>query len=222
MTEKHGLLDSLKHLAFEEEPQAAKPPASPSPPAPAAVVSPIPNLTAPAPIAGYPQTLSAGVIPDTDEVYQRLLAKTDFESTEAAATIHKYLQPLAAIPDNVMPPNVKFKTAVVQAKAQSGLTEAGILACFDGLHATLQKEQDAFNVKAQQFTAREIGERQDRIAQITAQIGQLQQDLARLSSELLEAQGKAAHAQSQFSAAVQRRGSEIEQQKAQYADLLKI
>jgi SMC interacting uncharacterized protein involved in chromosome segregation len=220
MTNKHGLLDSLKHLAFEEDSEtAAKPPASPSAPVPTSLVAPAPAVSAP--VVNYPQALDAGVIADSDEVYQKLVAKTDFEVTEVAATIHKFLQPLGAIPDNVMPPNVKFKTAVLQAKAQSGLTEEGILACFDGLHATLQKEQDAFNAKAQQFAAREIAQRQDRIGQITAQLAQLQQELAQLSSELLEAQGKAAHAQSQFSAAVQRRNAEIEQQKAQYAGLLK-
>jgi hypothetical protein len=38
---------------------------------------------------------------------------------------------------------------------------------------------------------------------------------------LVDAQGKATHAQSQFEAAVLRRGSELEQQKALYASLLK-
>jgi hypothetical protein len=42
-----------------------------------------------------------------------------------------------------------------------------------------------------------------------------------LSNELVEAQGKSTHAQSQFEAAVQRRSSELEQQKALYASLLK-
>ena len=220
MSNKHGLIDSLKHLAFEEEPEAAKPPASPAPPAAATIIAPVPQASAPTMIS--PQPLSAGVIPDNDSVYQMLLSKTDFEGTEAAKTIQKYLQPLAAIPDNVMPANMKFKTAVLQAKAQAGLTEAGILAGCDGLRAILQKEQEAFNAKAQQFAAREVEERQERVAQITTQIGQLQQELAQLSNELVDAQGKATHAQSQFNAALQRRSGEIEQQKAQYADLLKI
>jgi hypothetical protein len=45
--------------------------------------------------------------------------------------------------------------------------------------------------------------------------------LVRLSNELVEAQGKSAHAQSQFEAAAQRRGTELEQQKALYASMLK-
>jgi len=101
------------------------------------------------------------------------------------------------------------------------LTQDGILAVFDTLKAKLQQEEDAFNAKAQQFVAREITGRQDRIGQITAQITQLQQQLAQLSGELVEAQGKGTHVQSQFAAAAQRRASEIEQQKSQYAALLK-
>ena len=150
-----------------------------------------------------------------------ILSKTDFEGTGKAATIHKFLEPLKAIPDSVMSPNVKFRTAVLQAKAQAGLTEDSILAVFDALKARLAQEQDAFGANAQQFAAREVTGRQERIGQITAQITQLQQELAQLSSELVEAQGKSSHAQSQFLAAVQRRSSEIEQQKAQYAALLK-
>jgi predicted nucleic acid-binding Zn-ribbon protein len=120
-----------------------------------------------------------------------------------------------------MPPNIKFRTAVLQAQAQAGLTQDGILAVFDTLKARLQQELDAFNAKAQQFVAREITGRQDRIGQISTQITQLQQQLAQLSGELVDAQGKSTHVQSQFAAAAQRRSSEIEQQKSQYAALLR-
>lgn len=213
---EHGLLDSLKHLAFEEEPDKPAPATTP-----AAAPTVAPAVTAAAPPAGYALPIDAGVVPDNDEVYRKMLSRTDFESTDVAATIHKFLEPLKAISDAVMPPNVKFKTAVLQAKAQAGLTEDSILATFDTLKARLQQEEDAFEAKAQQFAARELTGRQDRIGQITGQITQLQQELAQLSSELVEAQGKSTHAQSQFVAAVQRRSSEIEQQKAQYAALLK-
>ena len=143
------------------------------------------------------------------------------ESSSAAATIHKFLDPLKAIPDTVMPSNVKFKTAVIQATAQAGLTEDGILGTFDTLKGKLQQEHDAFGQKAQQFAAREVAGRQDQIQKITEQITELQQELARLSNELVDAQGKSTHAQSQFEAAVQRRSSELEQQRALYASLLK-
>jgi hypothetical protein len=231
MTEKHGFLETLKHVAFEDEPAppekhtpAQAPPAFASPPfsAPAfsaPMVAPFDaGAASPAP---YALPIDAGVVPDNDSVYQTLLTKTDFEGTPAAATIHKFLDPLKAIPDTVMPSNVKFKTAVIQATAQAGLTEDGILGTFDSLKAKLQQEKDAFGGKSQQFAAREVAGRQDQIQKITEQITELQQELARLSNELVDAQGKATHAQSQFEAAVQRRGSELEQQRALYASLLK-
>jgi len=228
-TNKHGLLDSLKHMAFEDEPEkpAEAEHAAPAPTADAALRfgASAHTAAAPAPVAAasasYALPIDAGVVPDGDEAYRKLLAKTDFEGTDVAATIHKFLEPLKAIPDAVMPPNIKFKTAVLQAKAQAGLTEDGILAVFDAMQGRLRQEQEAFAAKAQQYAAREITGRQDQISQITAQITQMQQQLAQLSGELVEAQGKSAHVQGQFAVAAQRRANEIEQQKAQYAASLK-
>ena len=226
MTGKHGFLDALKQVAFEEEPA----PPEKHTPAPASPAFSTPTFSAPmvsprdagaASPVPYALPIDAGVVPDNDAVYQTLLSKTDFESTPTAATIHKFLDPLKAIPDTVMPSNIKFKSAVIQATAQAGLTEDGILGTFDTLKAKLQQEKDAFGGKSQQFATREIAGRQDEIRKITEQITELQQELARLSNELVGAQGKATHAQSQFEAAVLRRGSELEQQKALYASLLK-
>jgi hypothetical protein len=217
MSEKHGFLDALKHVAFEDEPAPQEkhtpPPAAPSFAAPAFVLTPVEVATpstAYAPPTAY-ASIDAGIVPDNDSVYQTLLAKTDFESTPAAGTIHKFLDPLKAIPDTVM----------LQASAQAGLTEEGILGTFDTLKAKLQQEKDAFSTKAQLFAAKEVKGRQDQIQKITDQITELQQELARLSNELVDAQGKGTHAQSQFEGAVQRRSSELEQQKALYASLLK-
>lgn len=217
MTGKHGFIDTLKSVAFEDEP-AVPEKHTPAPASSAPISQSAGSAASP---ASYALPIDAGVVPDSDAVYQTLLSKTDFESTPTAATIHKFLDPLKAIPDTVMPSNVKFKTAVVQATAQAGLTEEGILGTFDALKAKLQQEHDSFGQKAQQFSAREVKGRQDQIQKITEQISELQQELARLSNELVDAQGKSTHAQSQFEAAVQRRTSELEQQRALYASLLK-
>jgi hypothetical protein len=224
MTGKHGFLETLKSVAFEDDPappaQHTPQPASPAfaaPTFPAPAATPM-DAASPVP---YALPIDAGVVADHDPVYQTLLSKTDFESTPTATTIHKFLDPLKAIPDSVMPSNIKFKTAVIQATAQAGLTEDGILSTFDTLKAKLQQEHDNFGVKEQQFAAKEVTGRQDQIQKISEQITQLQQQLAQLSTELVNAQGKATHAQSQFEAAVQRRAGELEQQKALYTSLLR-
>jgi hypothetical protein len=219
---QHSIFDAVKHAVFEDEPEATHIPATAAPTEAPSAHPVATSSAAPASFASSPaQPIETGAVPNDDPVYKKLLAKTDFEGTDVAATIHKYLDPLKVIADSVMPPNVKFKTAVLQASAQAGLNEAVILGAFDRLKAQLQQEQDAFEEKARQFASREVSNRQDRIAQITTQISQLQQELAGLSGELVEAQGKATRAQSQFNAAAQRRAIEIEQQKAQYASLLK-
>jgi hypothetical protein len=218
MSEKHGFLDALKHVAFEDEPA---PPEKHAPAAPSFTAPLAPPVAAPPPSVSFAAPIDAGVVPDSDAVYKTLLAKTDFEATSTAGTIHKFLDPLKAIPDSVMPSNIKFRTAVIQATAQAGLTEDGILGTFDTLKTKLQQERDAFTGKSQQFASREVAGRQDQIQKISQQIMDLQQELARLSNELVDAQGKASHAQSQFEAAAQRRASELEQQKALYASLLK-
>src|SRR3954469_22374900 len=130
MSQKDGFIDSLKHMVFEDEPEQQKPTTASinASAATAATMAPI-----------FSQTTAS--VPDNDEAYHRILSKTDFDATEAGATIQKFLQPLANLP---MDAALKFKTAVAQAKAQNGLTEEKIISALDGLKATLRKEQDAF------------------------------------------------------------------------------
>jgi hypothetical protein len=207
MTHKDGFMDNLKHLVFEDEPETQKSTHSSAPSA----------APAKAPLSAE-AVIQPTTVADNDEVYRRILAKTDFDSTEVGATIQKFLAPLQNLP---MDAALRFKTALAQAKAINGLTEVDFLATFDSLKATLQKEREAFSAKAQQFAEREINGRSARINEITSEINQLQQQLGQLSTELVEAQGKAARAQGQFTAASERRTAEIDQQKAQYAALLK-
>src|ERR1700692_4843875 len=104
MPEKHGFLDAIKHIAFEDEPEKAVTKVTPAAPAAAARAFAPEGPTA-APTVAYTQPIDVGVVPDNDEAYRRILSKTDFEGTDVAATIHKYLEPLKAISDTVMPPN---------------------------------------------------------------------------------------------------------------------
>jgi len=212
MTHKDGFLDGLKHMVFEDEPEKTN---TSAPASAAPAKAPFVPTAAP---TSVPTAAPNSTGTDGDDAYRRILAKTDFDSTDTGATIQKFLAPLANLP---MDAALKFKTAVAQASAQTGLSADKILATFDGLEAALGKEHDAFTLKAQQFTDREVNGRSQRISEITTQIGKLQQELSELSTELVQAQSKASNAEAKFTAALDRRRSEIQQQKAQYAALLK-
>jgi len=209
-------IDTIKHAIIEDDdPKAEQKSQSASEPLPAATTG----------NASHPAMNAQPISEEVERVYQRILAKTSFDSTQIAATIHKYLDPLAAIPS--LDERTRFKTAVIQAKAQEGLTPAKILATFDGLKVALQNEQESFTASAQATKEREIADRQkevqgisDEIARKQSEIAQLQQRLTQMTSELLGAQTKIQRAESQFVAAVQRRAAEIDQEKARYASLL--
>src|SRR5258708_39034877 len=141
------------------------------------------------------------------------------------ACIHKYLDPLSALP--AMDERTKFKTAVVQLRAQEVLTQEKILATFDGLKVALQNEPESFAATAEATNDQEITNRQQKVQQITdaiaakqKEISQLQQQLSQMSTDLVEAQGKIQRAESQFTIAAQRRAVEIDQEKAKYVSLL--
>ncbi len=218
-------IDSIKHVIIEDDdPKAtgqtqahAQPHTEAAPPAAAPV--------APSADVSYHPASAPPMSEETEHVYQRILAKTNFDTTQVAATIHKYLDPLSAIPS--LDERTKFKTAVIQAKAQEGLSQEKILATFDGLKVALQNEQESFANSAAATKQREIDDRQkkvqdvtDAIAQKQKEIAQLQQRLSDVTTELVGAQGKIQRAESQFAIAVQRRALEIDQEKAKYVSLL--
>jgi hypothetical protein len=218
-------IDSIKHVIIEDDDpkaeakaQAHSQAAAETVPAPAASVAAVPA-------ASYPAMSTQPMSEEVEHVYQKILAKTNFESSQVAATIHKYLDPLSAVPS--LDERTRFKTAVVQAKAQEGLTQEKILATFDGLKVALQNEQESFAASAEATKQREINDRQkhvqevtDAIAQKQKEIAQLQQRLSAMTTELVGAQGKIQRAESQFTIAAQRRALEIDQEKAKYLSLL--
>jgi hypothetical protein len=220
-------IDSIKHAIVEDDPDPKAASKAPMPvtshsdnkPPAAAQHEMASAMATSAPVASY-----QGLGEETEHVYKKILAKTDFQSTAVAATIHKYLDPLAAIP---MDERMKFKTAVVQAQAQEGLTPEKILATFDGLKVALQNEQESFAATAEQSKGQEITNRQKKVQDVTdaiaakqREISQLQQQLSQVSTDLVDAQSKIQRAESQFTIAAQRRAVEIDQEKSKYASLL--
>jgi len=217
-------IDTIKHAIVEDDPDPKSPIANQAHPGahPAAnTAHSDATFRAPVSASASYQSLDA----ESEHIYKKILAKTDFDATPVAATIHKYLDPLSAIP--TMDERTKFKTAVVQAKAQEGLTAERILATFDGLKVALQNEQESFASTAGAAREQEVADRQKKVQEITdaiatkqREISQLQQQLSQISTELGEAQGKIQHAESQFTIAAQRRAVEIDQEKAKYVSLL--
>jgi hypothetical protein len=213
-------IDSIKHAIIEDDDPKAEAKQESHPTQPAAVPVMANNATASShPVDAQPMS------EEVEHVYQRILAKTDFNSTQVAATIHKYLDPLSAI--SALDERTRFKTAVVQAKAQEGLTQEKILATFDGLKVALQNEQESFAASAEATKQREIADRQKKVQEFTDQItqkqreiAQMQQRLTEMTTELVAAQGKVQRAESQFTIAAQRRAVEIDQEKAKYLSLL--
>lgn len=219
-------IDSIKHVIIEDDdpkPQGQtqahpQPHTEAAPPAAAPVAASTESVS-------YHPASAPPMSEETEHVYQRILAKTNFDTTQVAVTIHKYLDPLSAIPS--LDERTRFKTAVIQAKAQEGLSQEKILATFDGLKVALQNEQESFANSAAATKQREIDDRQkkvqevtDAIAQKQKEIAQLQQRLSDVTTELVGAQGKIQRAESQFAIAVQRRALEIDQEKAKYVSLL--
>ncbi len=219
-------IDGIKHAIIEDDDPKPEGQAQPHP-QPHAEATP----TASVPVAvstdsaAYQTMSGQPMSEETEHVYQRILAKTNFNGTQVAATIHKYLDPLSAIPS--LDERTRFKTAVVQAKAQEGLSQEKILATFDGLKVALQNEQESFAASAAATKQREIADRQQKVQEVTdaiaqkqKEIAQLQQRLSEVTTELVGAQGKIQRAESQFTIAAQRRALEIDQEKAKYVSLL--
>lgn len=220
-------IDSIKHVIIEDDDPKAQAQAPTQPHAQPHAVPPAaaPGTVSADTIASYQPVSTQPMGEEVEHCYQRILAKTDFNATQVAAIIHKYLDPLSQIA--ALDERTRFKTAVVQAKAQEGLTQEKILATFDGLKVALQNEQESFAASAAATKQREIDDRQkkvqevtDAIAQKQREISQLQQRLSEYTTDLVGAQGKIQRAESQFAIAVQRRALEIDQEKTKYASLL--
>jgi hypothetical protein len=218
-------IDSIKHVIIEDDDPKSQGQTQAHPQTHAEAAPPTAPVAASTENVSYRPATAPPMTEETEHVYQRILAKTNFDSTQVAVTIHKYLDPLSAIPS--LDERTRFKTAVIQAKAQEGLSQEKILATFDGLKVALQNEQESFANSAAATKQREIDDRQkkvqevtDAIAQKQREIAQLQQRLSDVTTELVGAQGKIQRAESQFAIAVQRRALEIDQEKAKYVSLL--
>ena len=179
----------------------------------------------PSPVsAGTPPPLSSFVTisapassPEIESIYQEMVGMTDFEKTNVAVTLQKFLAPLANLP---MDSGTKFRSAMAIAKAQSGITEQSVLDAFDTMKGTLSSFVEDMKNKGAEFVSKEVTARQNLLVDIQAQIASLTEKQGQVATELAAAQDKANRAHSAIEAASIRRSTEIDQQRTQYAALL--
>jgi polyhydroxyalkanoate synthesis regulator phasin len=226
-----SIIDSAKHLAFEEQSEEkvsatkAQPPTTSAIPPTAFASQYPPNGGTYMPVNGgtympvaYGPVLAPGLMPPPDDtVYQTILSETDFDATEIGALLKKFLEPLANIP---MDERTRFQAALAQAKQHTNLTPQAVLSTIDSLKTALQNSQQKFNAVADDMTANDVTARRASISEKQNQVDALQREVAQLSSELVTAQGNIQRAQQNFANALNRRTIEIEQLKAKYTALL--
>ena len=218
----------LHDAAFSDDGEEAKPvnspPAAPKPAAPNYFPRDFnPQNTAPSGNA------SPFVVPNAttldEAVYQRVLDKTNFDKTPVGQLIHKYFD---ALEDAGLDPTTRFRTAIKQAQRLEKITPDMVLSTFDDLTNALRRESDNFSHAVDGQTQKEVVGRQqqlqqigDQITKLTQQITDLQGQHTEVSAELVDANTRIANAQTQMQLATNRRGQEIETQKASFAGLLK-
>lgn len=153
-----------------------------------------------------------------DKVYLRILALTDFESTDVAQKIHKYLD---LLDEPGMDARTKFRMAVKQACSLEHLSPGDILGVFDQLKVNLAHEENSFKVSAAAYDEKEIKSRQRELADIQDKKNALSTREQQLNAELAVQQTKQSNVNAQMSHAIARRGPEIDQQKAKIEAMLK-
>lgn len=182
-----------------------------------AVAARIPSFNQPPQIAAN----SPFAIPSTsvldENVYNSVLAKTNFDTTDVGKVIHKYFD---ALEETGLDVQTKFKSAMKQAAKLDGISPAKVLATFDSLKNSLQNEANAFGGAAAKNEQDQVTSRKNSLADIENQIKRLTEQRTKVMAELADAQQTLANATTQFNLASQRRATEIDQQKAQFAALL--
>jgi hypothetical protein len=165
---------------------------------------------------GSPFVVPTAVIVD-ENVYKRLLERTNFDSTEVGKVIHRYFD---ALEDSGLDTSMRFKSAMSQASKLDGVTSDKILAAFDTLKLMLQANAEDFSKSAKANENKEIVTRQNRLQEIANQISRLEQERTQVTAELSSAQNDHSSTVQQFNLAAQRRSTEIDNQKMQFTALL--
>lgn len=218
-----SILDTLKHQIFEEDSTKPAPTSQvkqiPSFPISSIPVTP-PSTTFPSttgqPFQSSPFSIPTAVVID-ENVYKNILDKTNFNNTRVGQIISKYFD---ALDDSGLDTSGKFRAAIKQASKIDKIMPEEVLTTFDTLKAAWQKEVDGFNALATKMDVTQIKSREQQLSDLKNQIEILQAQQVQVSKELDGARSGHASATQQFAMAAQRRATEIDQQRAQFAAML--
>lgn len=207
-------LDLIKNAIFEEVPQAAQQPAKPA----AASSAPGARPTDPAPAAYVPMGTR------DNQFYARLAKQTDLSAVPELAKIEAFAAPLASV---ITDKALRYKAALATAQSQGGLTKDAILRGFDALLTVLNSSATTFNKQTDEVSRTEVDAKIAQIGDINASIQQkqkeisdLQQQVKSMQSQTEVSRAKLQEAKNNFAAALERRRSEIQQQRKEFETIL--
>jgi hypothetical protein len=204
-------IDLIKKTIFEEEPQSQLPAKT----APSVSAS---RLAEPAAVPYVPMGTR------DNQFYARLAKQTDLSAVPELAKIESFAAPLASvIPDKSM----RYKAALATAQSQGSLTKESILKGFDTLLNLLNSSATTFAKQTDEVSRTEvdaklsqIGDINDSIQQKQKEIADLQQQVKSMQSQAEVSKAKLQEARANFAAALERRKSEIQQQRKEFETIL--
>lgn len=197
------MLKGLKGMLFEDSGEKKDAPAAAPVQAPAATGSVAPQY-----------------VSETDSnVYENLKGATDFEKTEVGQKLQKYLAPLAGL--TAVDPNTKLKMAVAQAASLDGLTTDQILGAFPAMKEALQKEAATFESELALFVQEQVEAPGVKAKELAEKISQLQVEQRAAVDQSTANGAKAMALKTEFSMALQRRTTELDQELVRISTILK-
>jgi hypothetical protein len=205
-------MDLIKKAIFEEEPQAVQQQEK------LAQGRPTPMSSSDPASAYVPMGTR------DNQFYTRLAKQTDLSAVPELAKIEAFAGPLVSvIPDKSM----RYKAALATAQAQGGLTKDAILKGFDSLLNVLNSSASSFTKQSDEVAKTEVDGRMGQISEINSTIQQKQKEIADLQQQAKSMQSQAEvsrsklqDAKANFSAALDRRRTEIQQQRKEFENIL--
>jgi hypothetical protein len=198
-------MDLIKKAIFEEEPVAQQ------------TAKPTPNPGAARPLEAAPAHVD-------NQFYARLAKQTDLSAVPELAKIEAFATPLASI---ITDKALRYKAALATAQSQGGLTKDAILKGFDALLTVLNSSASAFNKQTDEVSRTEVDAKIAKISDVSEAIQQKQKEIADLQQQVKSMQSqtevsrsKLQEAKSNFAAALERRRTEIQQQRKEFETIL--